>query len=60
MIRNRRTLTYSDEFSTLVKIIGAATIGNSTEVPQKVKNRTTIKSSIPLLGIHSKNTKTVT
>ena len=34
---------------------------NSMEIPQKIKirDRTTIWSSIPLLGIHSKSTKTL-
>ena len=32
---------------------------NSTEVPQKIKNRTTVRSSIYLLGIYAKEIKSV-
>ena len=34
--------------------IGAATMENSMAVPQKIKNRTTIWSAMPLLGIYPK------
>ena len=37
---------------------GAGTVENSMEVPQKVKNRTTLNPVITLPGISSKNTKT--
>ena len=36
---------------------GAATLENSMEVPQQVKNRTTYNPAIALLGIYSKDTK---
>ena len=36
---------------------GAATLENSMEVPQKVKNRTTHDPAIALLGIYPKDTK---
>ena len=36
---------------------GVATVENSMEVPQKVKNRTTYNTAIALLGIYSKVTK---
>ena len=35
---------------------GAAALGDSTEVPQKIKNRTTIRPAIALLGIYIKDT----
>ena len=38
---------------------GAATMENSTEVPQKVKNRTTYDPAITLLAIYPKNIKTL-
>ena len=31
---------------------GAATLENSMEVPQKIKNRTTLRPAIALLGIY--------
>lgn len=33
--------------------------GNSTEIPPKAKNRTTISSTYPLLGISPKNLRTL-
>ena len=36
---------------------GAATLENSMEVPQKVKNRATRHPAIALLGIHPKDAK---
>ena len=36
---------------------GAATLENSMEVPQKVKNRTTQDPAITLLGIYPKDSK---
>ena len=39
--------------------IGAATVENSMEVPQKIKNRITIWSRNLLLGIYPKNVKTL-
>ena len=36
---------------------GAATLENSKEFPQEVKNRTALPSSIVLLGIYPQNTK---
>ena len=38
---------------------GASTMENSIEVPQKVKNRTTIQSSNRTIGYIPKNTKTL-
>ena len=35
---------------------GAATLENSMEVPQKIKNRTTYDSVIALLGIYPRDT----
>ena len=35
---------------------GAATLENSVEVPQKIKNRTTLYPEIALLGIHPRDT----
>ena len=37
---------------------GAASVENNTQVPQKVKNRTTLRS-ITLLGIYPNNIKTL-
>ena len=39
--------------------IGVANMENM-EVPQKIKNRTTIRSAIPLLSMYLKKTKTLT
>ncbi|EFH22017.1 hypothetical protein NEIPOLOT_02213 [Neisseria polysaccharea ATCC 43768] len=36
--------------------IGAATLENSVEVPQKIKNRTTLDPAIALLGIYPRDT----
>ena len=36
---------------------GAATVENSMEVPQKIKDRTTYNPPIALLGIYPKDTK---
>ena len=36
---------------------GAATLENSMEVPQKIKNRTTLRPAIALLGIYPTDTK---
>ena len=36
---------------------GAATPENNMEVPQKIKNRTTLRPSIAQLGIYPKDTK---
>ena len=38
---------------------GAATLEDSMEVPQKVKNRIPYDPVIPLLGIYLRNTKTL-
>ena len=38
---------------------GAATMKNSMDVPQKVKNRTIFDPTIALLGTNPKNTKTL-
>ena len=38
---------------------GAATLENSMEVPEKIKNRTTHDPAIPLLGIYPKKMKTL-
>ena len=35
---------------------GAATLENSMEVPQKTKNRTTLRPAIALLGIYPRDT----
>ena len=35
---------------------GAATLENSMEVPQKIKNRTTLDPAIALLGIYPQDT----
>ena len=35
---------------------GAATLENSMEVPQKIKNRTTLQPRIALLGIYPRDT----
>ena len=35
---------------------GAATLENSMEVPQKIKNRTTLDPAIALLGIYPRET----
>ena len=41
--------------------IGEATTENSMELPQKIRNKTTIDDlTIPLLGIYSKEMKTLT
>ena len=39
--------------------IGAATMKNSMEVPQKIKNKTTYDPVIPLLGIYPKEVKSL-
>ena len=45
-------------FALLVEMqTGAATLENSMEVPQKIKNRTTYDPAIVLLGIYPKDTK---
>ena len=38
---------------------GAATVENSVEFSQKIKNRTVFDSVIPLLGVYPKNPKTL-
>ena len=37
---------------------GEATVENSTEYPQKTKNRTTFDPAIPLLEVYPKNPET--
>ena len=39
--------------------IGSATMWNSMEIPQNIKNRTTMWASYPVLGICLKNTDTL-
>ena len=39
--------------------IGAATMGKSTEIPQKIRKDLPYDSPIPFLGICPKNTKTL-
>ena len=44
-------------FTLLVGVqAGAATLGNSMEGPQKIKNRTTLDPAIALLGIYPRDT----
>ena len=39
--------------------VGAATLENTVEIPQKIKNRATYGPAIALLGIYSKDTDVV-
>ena len=47
-------------FALLVQMqIGAASVENSMELPQKIKNGTALQLAIPLLGIYLKKPKTL-
>ena len=48
-----------EPFYTVGGNVGAATLESSMEVPQKVKNRTTLNPAIALLGIYPKDTEVV-